>query len=245
MNRLWPEAMDKMSYTYDRPLLKGKLIKRYKRFFADILLDTGEEVVAHLPNTGSMKSCFEAGWDCIISDHGAHSKRKLRYTLELTHSDQSWILVNTSIPNKLIKNAILNNEVPELLNYDEVLAEYKKGQSRIDLFLHNKDQNYGCFVEIKNVTLKVGTQALFPDSVSERGQKHLIELGQAIKEGHRACMFYLISRQDVESFSSADSIDPQYGKLLKEARSLGVEILCYKIKIDLPTISLGNNLVFK
>ena len=232
-----------MSFTFTRPLLSGKIIKRYKRFFADIILDSGEKIVAHVPNTGSMKTCLEEGWPCVVSDH-RDTDRKLKYTLEYTHNKKSFILVNTSIPNKLIKEAIIQDKIPELSGYAEVISEYKVGKSRIDLLL--KDKKLGmCFVEIKNVTLKEENQACFPDAPTERGQKHLRELIDLKRQGHRSVIFFHIGRTDVESFTPAKNIDPLYAQLLQESHSQGVEILCYQSDFLSPNIFIKKKIPYQ
>lgn len=231
-----------MTYTYERKLRKGKIIRRYKRFFADIILDSGEEIVAHVPNTGSMRSCYAEGWKCVVSDH-TDTDRKLKYTLEFTQNSESFILVNTGVPNKLIKNAIVEGAIPELAGYSEIIPEFKIGKSRLDLLL--RDENLGqCFVEIKNVTLKEGRIALFPDAVTERGQKHLEELISIKKEGHRAVIFFHVGRTDVDSFSPAKNIDPKYAELLSDAYAQGIEILCYQSEFKNPNILIKQKIPF-
>lgn len=215
---------------FESKLVKGKIIKRYKRFLADIELDSGEFITAHTANTGSMKTCWEPGWKVLCSYHD-NPKRKLKYSLELTHNGNSWILVNTSLPNKIGKEAIEKNLIKELTGYDHIKPEAKIGESRIDLLL-TKDSGEKCYVEIKNVTLKGDDDlALFPDGVTTRGQKHLRELMQIKASGDRACMLYIVNRSDVTSFSPAAHIDPVYAELLKEAEAKGVEILVYQTKI--------------
>lgn len=149
---------------FEYPTLEGKIVKRYKRFFADIELDSGEIVTAHTPNTGSMKTCWEPGWKAFIS-HNDNPKRKLKYTLEMTHNGKSWIGVNTSRPNHIAKEAIEKGVVEELQGYQSIKPEHKVGNSRIDLLLYDgelKSPEKCCYVEIKNVTLKgEGTLALF------------------------------------------------------------------------------------
>ncbi len=215
-------------YNYPAPLLEGRILSRYKRFFADVELPSGEKVVAHVPNTGSMKGCWAPGWRVLLSHHD-DPKRKLKYTLEMTHNGTTWIVVNTGVPNKLVINAIQSGLVPELSGYAEIIPEHTVGKSRIDILLRDPAKGL-CYVEIKNVTLKdeAGPTALFPDAVSERGQKHLEELTILRGQGHRAVMFYLCQREDVEAFRAADHIDPDYADLLSKARQAGVEVLAYQ-----------------
>jgi sugar fermentation stimulation protein A len=220
---------------FEKETFTGKVIKRYKRFFADIELDSGEIITAHTPNTGSMKTCLEPGWKAMVT-FDDNPKRKLKYTLELTHNGKTWIGVNTHLPNKLAIEAINNHKIKELEGYDAIKPEYKVGDSRLDLLLYNgdlKDPEEKCFVEIKNVTLLgENKKALFPDSVTIRGQKHLKELISLKKAGHRACMLFIVQRRDVNSFSPAKEIDPTYSELLKKAEDSGVEILVYQCSLD-------------
>lgn len=225
-------------------LVRGKIIKRYKRFLADIQLENGEFVTAHVANTGSMKTCWEPNWKVLCSFHD-NPKRKLKYSLELIHNKKTWILVNTSIPNKLALEAVEKNLIKELTGHVHIRPEIKIGNSRIDLLL-TKESGEKCYVEVKNVTLKgTGTLALFPDGVTERGQKHLKELMQIKKAGDRACMLYIVNRSDVDSFSPAEKIDPTYAKLLKDAEEAGVEILVYQTKITPTSVIINNSLPYK
>ncbi len=229
-------------------IFEGKIQKRYKRFFADVTLDNGEEVTAHTPNTGSMKTCWEPGWKAIVSFKD-DPKRKLKYTLEMTHNGESWIGVHTGHPNKLAKEAIENGVVKELQGYESIKPEYKVGKSRIDLLLYDgdlKEPTRKCFVEIKNVTLLGEKQvALFPDAVSERGQKHLRELTELVQEGHEAAMLYVIQREDVKSFSPAENIDPEYARLLRESAKAGVQVLAYQCHLTPKEIVLRKPLPVK
>lgn len=227
---------------YSSPTFKGKILKRYKRFLADIELseDTpinkkGDIIVAHTANTGSMKTCWGENWDVLVSYHD-NPKRKLKYSLELTHNSETWIGVNTALPNKLAVEAIENGVIKELQGYQTIKPEEKVGKSRIDIFLYSGDKSSPteqCYVEVKNVTLLGDNKrALFPDSVSERGQKHLLELTELKRQGIRACMLYIVQREDVDSFSPASEIDPKYSELLKKAHEQGVEVLVYQCKLS-------------
>lgn len=223
-------------------LTRGTILKRYKRFLADIELQSGELVIAHTPNTGSMKTCWDPGWPALCSYHD-DPKRKLKYGLQMLHNGVTWIGVNTSITNKLGIEAIKNGSIPELQGYETIRPEFKVGQSRLDILLYNGDldgESERCYVEIKNVTM-LGDDgvAVFPDSVSTRGQKHLKELMQLKSEGNRAVMLFIIQREDTKGFRAAKDIDPEYDRLLNEAMKSGVEVLCYQctltpeeIKVD-------------
>lgn len=222
---------------FESKLIKGKILKRYKRFLSDIELEDGTVVTAHTANTGSMKTCWEPGWKVLLSHHD-NPKRKLKYSLELTHNGETWIGVNTSLPNKIAIEGIQNGVVKELQGYKTIKPEAKIGKSRIDILLSNEGEDL-CYVEVKNVTLKGDkNQVLFPDGVSTRGQKHLEELISLKEQGIRACMLFVVNRADAESFSTADHIDPVYGELLRKAKESGVEILVYKCALSPKEIAL-------
>ena len=234
------------------PLKEGTILKRYKRFLADIQLPSGEVITAHTANTGSMKTCWEPGWKAIISFHD-NPKRKLKYSLEMTHNGKTWIGINTSLPNKLAKEAIENGLIKELKGYPFIKPEVKTGDSRIDLLLSKekdadtkKDQ---FFVEIKNVTLKGDDHqkkaALFPDAVSTRGQKHIQELIRLHKEGYNAALLFIVQREDVDYFAPAKEIDPVYSKLLKKANEEGVLILAYQCSMSKKEIIINRSIPVK
>lgn len=214
-------------------LIEGKLIKRYKRFIADIRLITGEIVTAHCPNSGSMKECSQPGRPAYIS-RSDNPNRKLKYTWELIDMPSSLVGVNTLIPNRLTAHAIVTGQVEALSGYDQLAREVKVGdRSRLDIFL-SAEERRPCYVEVKNCTLVSNGKARFPDAVTARGLKHLIELKRLVQKGCRTVMFYLIQRMDATSFSPADRIDPEYGQGLRAAVAAGVEILAYDVAIDLP-----------
>ncbi|MFT6632928.1 MAG: sugar fermentation stimulation protein A [Bacteriovoracaceae bacterium] len=218
-------------------LIKAKIHKRYKRFLSDIELENGDMVCAHVPNTGSMTTCWAPGWDVYIT-HSDDPKRKLKYTLELTHNGETFICVNTGMTNKIVKEALELGIVKELKEYSEIKPEKKIYDSRLDFYLTG-DGLLDAYVEVKNVTL-LGEKkkALFPDSVSTRGQKHLTDLIKIKKDGHRAVMLYVLNRTDVDSFQPAKDIDPKYAELVKEAKEAGVEILAYQCEISTEEIIL-------
>jgi sugar fermentation stimulation protein A len=224
-------------------LIPGTLIRRYKRFLADVRLDNGETVTAHCPNSGSMKACCQPGRPVYLSHHD-NPKRKLEYTWELIHMPGSLVGVNTQVPNRLTAHAIEMGDVAELNGYDTVRREVPAGKhSRIDILLESKDRR-PCYVEVKNCTLVVESAATFPDAVTVRGQKHLMELQALAADGCRCAMFFLIQRMDARSFSPADQIDPEYGKKLRQASQNGVEILVYDVAIDLKGIRLNDRIPY-
>jgi sugar fermentation stimulation protein A len=231
-----------MNLKWETPLTQGILLKRYKRFLADIKLDE-ELITAHVPNTGSMLSCWEPDWKCAVSV-SSNPSRKMAHTLELTHNGTSWIGVNTANANKLVKNWLTEGLIPELAGYEVLQAEKKVGESRVDFYLENHPTHSPCYVEVKSVTLKLDGVAQFPDSVSERGQKHLRELMALKNQGYRAAMLYVVQREDVEAMRVAEKLDPEYARLLKEAVKAGVEVLVYQCRLGVTQIQLGNKLPF-
>jgi len=208
---------------FENELISGKLIKRYKRFLTDVELDDGSLVTAHTANTGSMKTAIAPGWSVMLSKSD-NPKRKLAYTLELTHNGENWIGVNTSVPNKLAYNAVEEGLIEELRGHDELKREVKIGKSRIDLMARYGEKK--CYIEVKNVSMKVQGEnvASFPDSVSTRALKHLHELQGIVQSGGRACMIYIIQREDVDSFTPAYDIDPEYSHEVLKAKRAGVEL---------------------
>jgi len=209
----------------NKPILKCEIIKRYKRFLADVRLADDKVITVHCPNSGRMSGCWAPGWPCIISD-SENPKRKLRYTLEMTYNGRCWIGVNTHRTNDLAEEAIRNGTITELQVYTHLGREKKYGQnSRIDILLQNPGRL--CYVEVKNVTLVRGDAFQFPDAVTARGLKHLNELIAMKKDGHRSVMLFVIQRSDGTFFEPARHIDLAYADALKKAVESGVEILCY------------------
>jgi sugar fermentation stimulation protein A len=211
------------------PLVHGHLIKRYKRFLADVKLDDGEVITAHCTNSGSMKSCLEEGARVYLSPVN-DPKRKTRFTWEMIHINNGWVGINTSTPNRLAFEYITQGVIPGLTGYTQVTREVKYGDSRLDIMAQNSGET--CFVEVKNVTLKEGNMALFPDAVTLRGQKHLKTLMELKDKGIRAVMLYVVQRMDVSAFGPAAAIDPVYARLLAEAFNRGVEIIPIQIDVS-------------
>ena len=223
------------------PLISGILIKRYKRFLADIRLADGTIVTAHCPNSGSMTGCSEPGRPVYISRH-SNPRRKLPYTWELIDMGRSLVGVNTLVPNRLVAAAIADNGIPELEGFEKIQPEVNVGShSRLDLKLEKRD-SAPCYVEIKNCTLVEESRAFFPDAVTMRGRKHLEVLESLISAGNRCVIFFLVQRMDARSFSPADHIDPAYGAALRSASNRGVEPLVYDVEIDLDQIYIRHRL---
>jgi sugar fermentation stimulation protein A len=227
------------------PFESATLIKRYKRFLADIRLESGEELTIHCPNTGSMKNCWSAETPCWFS-RSNDPRRKLPGTLEITTTPDGFLTgVNTHRPNHLVREAIENGTIEELQGYDNIRPEVKYGEekSRIDLLLSKGDER--CYVEVKNTTLGMGDgRVLFPDAVTARGAKHLRELMKVVKEGHRAVLVFCVQHSGAKTVGPADEIDPQYGAILREAIAAGVEVLAYGCKLAPDEIVVENRLPF-
>ena len=220
-------------------MLFGTLIKRYKRFLADVKLEDGSEITVHCPNTGRMTTCAEPGWRVALSD-SHNPKRKYRYTWELVHSGAGWICVNTQRANQIAFEAITQSVIPELTGYTDVLREQRFGNSRFDLLL-KKDEDL-CYIEVKNATLLAddGCYA-FPDAVTERGRKHLNELVDVIKAGHRAAMLYVVPRTDGHSFRTAHEIDPDYAAAFTQAIAAGVEVFVWQADVSPTELRLDHS----
>jgi sugar fermentation stimulation protein A len=219
---------------YEYPTLyAGTLLKRYKRFFADIELDSGELITAHCPNTGPMTGVCELGRRVQVS-LSDNPTRKLPYTwelIELHDNDRPvWVGVNTSLPNRVMKNVLAQHAIPELGDYSEIQPEVRYGteKSRVDFRLETADRPI--YVEVKNTTWTDGTLALFPDTVTTRGQKHIREM-IGIMPAARAVMLYFINRGDCDRFAPGDDRDPEYGKLLRTAMQQGMEVLPCRFNI--------------
>jgi len=229
---IWPE------------LIPGRLIKRYKRFLADVELEDGAVVTAHCPNSGRMIACSEPDRPVYLSWHD-NPRRKLKYTWEIIQMSDSLVGVNTLVPNRLVKTSIENGLVAELAGYEKIRSEVQTSKgSRLDLLLTDS-RGAQCFVEIKNCTLVSEGVAYFPDAVTQRGHKHLKELERLVAEGNRCVMFYCIQRMDAECFRPADQIDAAYGEALRGAYLKGgVEILVYDVWMNLERIVLNRKIPF-
>lgn len=218
---------------FDPPLESGTLIKRYKRFLADVRLDNGDEITIHCPNTGSMKNCLSEGSRCWFS-RSDNPKRKYACTWEIATTPDGFLAgVNTGRPNALVREAIENGVIRELQGYQSLRGEVKYGaeNSRIDLLLESPGER--CYVEVKNVTLGMGDGlGLFPDSVSTRGSKHLRELAHIAGQGHRAVLVFCVQHTGIDKVMPADEIDPEYGRTLRAAVAAGVEVLAYRAKLS-------------
>ena len=223
------------------PLISGKLILRYKRFLADVELDDGTVVTAHCPNSGSMKGCNLPGSPVMLS-RSDNPARKLAFTWELVQINGFWVGLNTMLPNRLTEEGVQDGTISELQGYAKLRREvpYGSERSRIDLLLSGNGVD--CYVEVKNVTLVENAQALFPDAVTTRGQKHLRELMEVVAGGGRGVVFFTVQRGDGLSVAPADNIDPEYGRLLRQAVKSGVETIAYRAEVTPKEIKLTEKL---
>jgi sugar fermentation stimulation protein A len=212
---------------FDPPLVTAVLVRRYWRFLADVILPDGTSAVAHVPNTGSMRGTAEPGSAVALSFHSGPG-RKLPWTLELVRVDDAWVGVNTARTNRLAEEAIRAGRVRPLGGYPELRREVRLGASRVDFLLSGP--RGPCFVEVKNVTYRVGRRALFPDAVTERGARHLRELEAAVEAGCRGVLLLLVNRGDCASFGPAREVDPAWGAALDRAAERGVEVLAYRVR---------------
>ena len=226
---------------FTEPLVQATLLKRYKRFLADMKFPSGEIVTAHVANPGAMTGLKEPGSEVWVSP-AQNPARKLRWSWELIRIGDSLVGINTSHPNSIVAEAINNNKIRTLSGYPKLRREVKYGESsRIDILLE-KSSGEKCFVEIKNVHLKRGKSAEFPDSVTTRGAKHLRELSNMVKLGHRAVMVYLVQREDCATFKIAKDIDPSYHDAFVKATNSGVEHLCYSCRLTTKSICIDKRI---
>lgn len=215
------------------PLTNGKIIRRYKRFLADIELDDGSQVTAHCPNTGAMTTCWSPGAAVQLS-FSDKPKRKLAWTLERVDMGRGWVGVNTGRVNDMIAAAISARMIPQLTGYQHIQREprfeispYPK--SRFDLLLTHRERP-DAYVEIKNTTLLAGDSIVFPDAVTARGRKHLELLGEAVRMGFRGIIMYALNRPEGKYFEPAWDVDPEYGDTLLRVAGSGVEVIVVRLK---------------
>ena len=225
------------------PWCPGTLVRRYKRFLADVTLLSGETVTAHCPNPGSMLSVNTPGSDVWLSI-AVKPGRSLGYTWELIRVGETLVGINTGRPNQLVEEAIAGRRLPELAGYNSLRREVRYGfNSRIDLLLEGPTRAT-CYVEVKNVTMKRGlgpdVPVAFPDSVTIRGAKHLTELAEVVRQGGRAVMLYVTQRSDAERLRFADDIDYVYIQAVRAAIEAGVELVCYRCRVGLDGIRLAD-----
>jgi len=225
---------------FTKSLIKGKLIKRYKRFFVDVKLNK-EIVTAHCPNTGSMKGLLNEGNDVYLQKHD-NPKRKLKYGLEIIKAGKNLVGVNTHMANKIVNHGLSNNLIKELNKCEKIKSEvFFDKETRFDFLIEINNQKI--FVEVKNVTLfRDKKTAEFPDAITSRGSKHLITLIDAIKKGYKSYLIFLVQIQNMEYFKIAKDIDNEYFKNYLKAKKAGVNFLAYRCKINSKEIFIEKKL---
>ncbi len=229
---------------FQTPLERGRLIKRYKRFLADVALDGGATITATCPNTGSMLGLAEPGSPVWVSRSDSPT-RKYPHTWEMVETDlgdgPSLVGINTNHPNRLVADAIAERQIKKLVGYESLRREVKYGEaSRIDILLEDAKKGR-CYVEVKNAHLmRQAGLAEFPDCVTARGVKHLRELSQMVAEGHRAVMLFLIQRADAKRFAIAGDLDPAYLDAFREAMAAGVEAMAFSCRLSPDEIALDS-----
>lgn len=228
---------------FPEPLLRGYLIKRYKRFLADIELEDGSLITAHCPNTGAMQGLTNPGTLVWVS-RSSNPSRKLAHTWQMTEVEGTFVGMNTANPNQLVEDAIRSGVIVELLGYQNLRREVTYGKnSRIDILLESPSKPL-TYVEVKNVHWKRGENAVFPSSVTTRGAKHMQELSDMVGQGHKAYVVYVVQRNDCKGFEIANDIDPDYGQETLKALENGVEALVYACEVSPEGIMISHRLTF-
>jgi sugar fermentation stimulation protein A len=228
---------------FDTPLIKTKFIKRYKRFFVDVMLNK-EILTAHCPNSGSMMGLLNENENAWVSK-SKNPKRKLKYTLEILEKEKQKVGVNTHLTNKIVEEALVNKKIKEFEKFNQVQREVKfNNNTRFDFLVSNKKEQ--AFIEVKNVTLKREQDyAEFPDAPTTRGQKHLLELINAKEKEHQAYLIFLIQREDCNFFKISKDIDKKYYENFIQAKKKGVKFLCYSSKVTDKEIILNKKIEIK
>lgn len=228
---------------FDKPLIPATLIRRYKRFLADVTLKDGRQVTAHVANPGSMLGMKHEGLQVWLEPND-DPKRKLKYSWKLAELENGTLVgVDTSLPNKIVSEALVGGLAAKL-GYAHIRSEVKYGEnSRVDFLLTDASKP-DCYLEVKSVTLsRAAGLGEFPDSVTKRGAKHMAELAHMVAKGHRAILLYLVQRNDVNRFAVAGDIDPEYLKAVTKAKAAGVEVLCYGTTITTHGVSLAGRIL--
>ncbi len=225
---------------FSSPLQAATLIKRYKRFLADVTTDEGQEITVHCPNTGSMRGCSTPGSRVMLST-SPNPKRKYPQTFEMIREGSTWIGVNTMLTNHIVAEAIVEGRIKELQGIDSITREVKTSKSsRLDLLLKKGEEKI--YVEIKNCSLVEEGWAMFPDAVTARGTKHLHELANLVQQGHQGIIFFCVQRTDADRFRPAAHIDPLYAQTLAEVTKKGVQVLVYQAEVCPQSIHICKSL---
>ncbi len=229
---------------FQTPLIEGRLLRRYKRFLADVELADGRQVTAHCPNPGAMTGLAEPGTPVWLQETD-NPARKLRYGWKLAGLEGGHMAcIDTGLSNRVVEEGLLSGAVPALAGFSALRREVRTGpKSRIDFLLDTPD-GPPTWVEVKSVTLRRGDMALFPDAVTRRGARHLADLAERVAQGERAVLFYLVNRTDCRRVGVAADIDPAYAEALQTAREAGVRIVCHGTRITPRELSVGPSLPF-
>lgn len=227
---------------FQTPLLRAKLRQRYKRFLADAVLESGEEVTAHCGNPGKMTGLAETG-STIWVEPNDDPKRKLNYAWKIAEIPDGLAIVDTNMANRIVAEALTTGQISPLAAYDTIRPEVRYGNNnRVDFMLQSKGLP-DCYLEVKSVTLSLGSaRAAFPDTKTARGARHMAALADMVGQGHRAILLYLVNRTDCETFELAADIDPTYDEAATLAANAGVESICFRTDITLDAASLGPQL---
>ncbi|MCK5911785.1 MAG: DNA/RNA nuclease SfsA [Caulobacter sp.] len=227
-----------------QPLIHGRLVSRYRWFFADLVLDDGQEITAHCPNPGAMLGVKDAGQGAWVS-RSDDPKRKLAYTLQLVEQGNALVGINTLLPNKLVAEALAADAIPELSGYAAIKPEVKYAQaSRVDFLLTHPDRP-PCWLEVKNCHFsRTPGLAEFPDCKAQRSTRHLEDLAAQVREGHRAVVLFVVQREDCETFSACADLDPAFAAGLEAAARAGVEVLVYACAMGAQAVGIDRRIVW-
>ena len=226
---------------FEEPLLEGTLLRRHRRFLADVRLNNGQEVTVHCANPGSMMGCSEPGSKVLVSV-AKDPRRKFKHQLEIIYAGRTPVGIHTGRPSSVVAEAITRGQVQDLAGYATMRRDITYGRARrVDLLLQGNGLRT-CYVDVKNVTMAQGPIAYFPDAVSEHGAEELAELTDIVREGFRAMIVFVAQRADVERFRPADQIDADYGQALRDAMARGVELIAYRAKVTRRGIEMDQRL---
>ncbi len=222
---------------FSTTLIGGKLVRRYRRFLVDVQLESGALVTAHCPNSGTMHGCSEPGSTVLLSE-SKDPHRRNAFTWELIRMNTTWVGVNVGTPRKVVAESVLKKLIPSLNNYGDLLvdAEYGRG-NKVDIMMHGEDRNV--FINVHHVAWVENRVARFPETPNARARKGLKDLTEIAAQGHKAVALYFVQREDCDSFAPAIFVDPEFGRIFKEALSQGVEMLTYRASVTPEEIALG------
>jgi sugar fermentation stimulation protein A len=226
---------------FDQPLIEGTLIRRYKRFLADVKLRNGDEITAHCANPGSMMGCSEPGSKVLVSVH-EDPRRRFKHQIEIIYAGRTAVGIHTGRPTTVLTEAIMHGKISELAGYATLKREVRtQRMENIDITLEGNGLR-PCFISVRNVTLAYESVGYFPDAITQNSAQDMSELTDLVREGSRAVVFFVAQRSDVEWFRPADHIDPDFGQAFRDAIARGVEALCYRAKVTRKGIELDKKL---